>query len=278
MLADDFGAFLRRHLSARRDASCADRLRLGHHRSMTISNEADDGVGSYVAWKGWGAKFGTLSRGDAIYFQRELREAVRGRAVRRVLEVGYGNGVFLGFARSQGWSVTGTELQPELIEIALAAGFDARSAGDLDALADGEYDLIVAFDVFEHIPPDISIEFLRGLTRKLRDGGRILLRFPNADSWIGNPFQNGDVTHVNAIGGYKMGQYAVECGLDVVRFRAETRRGFETSFAHGVYKYTGGVLAKVVGGVLKALYFPTMPVVMSTSNVVCVLRRSADAA
>jgi SAM-dependent methyltransferase len=243
---------------------------------MVIRNEANDGVGTYVAWKQWGDRFGVLSRGDAKYFARELREATRGRDVRRVLEIGYGNGIFLGYARSQGWRVTGTELQPELIKIADAAGFDARPAEDLDALPDGEYDLIVALDVFEHIPPDQSIEFLRGLAQKLSAGGRIVLRFPNADSWIGNPFQNGDVTHVNAIGGYKMSQYAVECELEVVRFRAETRRGFETSVAHGVYKYTGGVVAKIVGGVLKVLYFPTMPVVMSTSNVVCVLRRSQN--
>lgn len=239
-----------------------------------MSNEANQSDGAYVAWKGWGAGFGALSRGDTQYFATELREVIRGGNVRRVLEVGYGNGVFLAYAKSQGWSVTGIELQPELVAMAIEAGFDARPAEEVESLPDAEYDLIVAFDVFEHIPPDMSIDYLRNLARKLNSAARIVLRFPNADSWIGNPFQNGDLTHVNAIGALKMGQYAVECGLEVESFRAETRRGFETSFLHGGYKYTAGVLAKLIGGVVKLIYFPTLPVVMSTPNVVCVLRRA----
>ena len=90
---------------------------------------------------------------------------------------------------------------------------------------DGSFDLIVAFDVFEHIDPHESIGFLRTLTSKLADGGALLLRFPNVDTWIGNPFQYGDVTHVNAIGALKMQYYAKEAGLAILRLRGAKRRG-----------------------------------------------------
>ena len=229
----------------------------------------------YVAWKGWGADFGTLARGDAAHFTRELRGAVKGKTIRRVLEIGYGNGVFLAYAKSKGWQVTGTELQPELVTLAVRAGYDALSADAVDSLPDGEFDLIAAFDVFEHIPPDESIGFLKALAKKLTPTGTIILRFPNADSWLGSPLQNGDVTHVNAIGVFKLGYYASESGLEVSSIRAESRRGFETSALHGVFKYTAGVLINITAGITKLLYFPRTPVVLSTSNVVSVLRRAS---
>ena len=241
---------------------------------MDTSNAANEGADSYVAWKGWGADFGVMARGDAAHFTRELRDVVKGTTEMRVLEVGYGNGAFLAYARSKGWQVTGTELQPELVDLATDADFDARPAAELASLPDGQFDVIVAFDVFEHIDPESSIEFLRELAKKLAHGGGIVLRFPNADSWIGNPFQYGDVTHVNAIGVIKMGYYAGESGLSVEGFRAETRRGFEVSAKRGLHKYTAGVLIKIIAAVSKALYFPDVPVVLSGPNVVCVLRHA----
>lgn len=230
----------------------------------------------YVEWKGWGATgFARMSRGDADYFSRETREIVRRRPVERVLEIGYGNGVFLSYCRSQGWDVTGTELLPELVEIARAAGFDARSADELSNLPDGEFDLIVALDVFEHIPPEQSIAFLTTIGAKLRDDGTLLLRYPNADTWIGNPFQYGDATHVNAIGALKMQYYAGEANLEIVRIRATRRRGFRTSIIHGVHAATAGVLIKGVAAITKVLYFPDVRVVLSSSNVVTLLRKGA---
>lgn len=240
---------------------------------MSIPGEAPSG---YVNWKGWDAgRFGAVTRGEVDYFARETRGAFRRGSRPSVLEIGFGNGTFLSYCRSMGWSVTGTELLPELVETARAAGYDAVAADRLDALPDASFDLIVAFDVFEHIPPERSTDFLAQLSSKLRADGRMLLRYPNADSWIGNPFQYGDATHVNAIGALKMQYYAGEAGLEIVRMRATRRRGFRTSVIHGLHRYTAGVLVKVVAGVAKAMYFPDVRVVLSSSNVVTLLRKQA---
>ena len=233
----------------------------------------------YTDWKGWGAThFGTLSRGDADYFSRETRESVPPGTVPEVLEIGFGNGVFLSYCRSRGWNVTGTELLPELVELARDAGYSAFQAEHLDTLPDSSFDLIAAFDVFEHIFPEQSVAFLTALASKLKDDGTILLRYPNADTWIGNPFQNGDVTHVNAIGALKMAYYAGESGLQIVRMRATRRRGFRTSVIHGLHKYTAGILIKIVAGISKAMYFPDVRVVLSSSNVVTTLRKQTNGA
>ena len=170
---------------------------------MSVSDPGET-LSGYMGWKGWGARgFGVLERGDSDYFTRETRDAIDRGSAPKVLEVGFGNGTFLAHCRLMGWNVTGSELLPELVELATSAGYHAIAADRLHTLADASFDLIVAFDVFEHIPPEHSTAFLSQLASKLRKDGRILLRYPNADSWIGNPFQNGDVTHVNAIGALK---------------------------------------------------------------------------
>ena len=208
--------------------------------------------GSYSSWKGWAQEdFGVEGRGDRPYYQRELRELM-GADTRKVLEVGFGNGSVLAFGRARGWVMTATELQPEL-----------------------SHDGIFALDVFEHIPPEASIDFLSVLGRKLRVGGHIVLRFPNADSWLGNAFQNGDPTHVNAIGMVKMTYYARSAGLSVNSFRAAARRGFSTSAVHGLHALTAGNYLKLSAAISRALHFPALPVVLSTSDVVCALTRRA---
>lgn len=226
----------------------------------------------YTDWKGWsGGSFGRIGPADVDYFSREMRRLRPATPIKDVLEVGFGNGEFLSYCRSQGWNATGVELLPELVEHARSAGFAAHQSDDLDSVPDAGFDVVAAFDVFEHVPPEHSIAFLADLRRKVRPGGTVILRYPNADTWLGNPFQNGDPTHVNAIGALKMEYYAGEVGLGIRSLRAPIRRGFHSSFVHGAHAMTAGVLARAAGAVAKAIYFPDLRVVLSAGNVVCVL-------
>lgn len=243
---------------------------------MTDDEESPQNA-AYVEWKGWVTEvpFGHLSRGDIAYFGKELR-GVGGESspIHDVLEVGFGNGTFLEYCRSRGWSVTGTELEPELVAAAKNTGFDAYLAGDLDKIPDASFDLIVAFDVLEHIPQADIVDLLSILSAKLRKNGAMVLRFPNADSWLGNPLQFGDPTHVTAIGYLKMTNFALRAKLDIVAFRPTARRGFSTSFAHGMYSVLVGPVISAIAFVRRMLYFPDIPIVLSTSNVICVARPS----
>jgi len=226
---------------------------------------------AYSAWKGWDdtAGFGVVAKGDKAYFDRELRN-VRNPVV-DVLEIGFGSGGFLAHCRSKGWNVTGTELSPEQVAAGRAAGFKVHLAEALAELPERSFDLVAAFDVLEHIPESDAVAFLGLLASKTRLGGAILLRYPNADTWLGNVFQYGDPTHVSEIGHYKMQYLADVAGLEIVAYRAPTRRGFRTSAIHGLHAITAGVIAKGIALVQKALYFPGLRVVLSSSNVVCVL-------
>ena len=244
-----------------------------------MESSPDPGLGEYVLWKGWVSDkpFATLQRGDSAYYARELREALRLGAVERVLEVGFGNGEFLGFCRERGWQVSGTELQPELCTLAREAGFDAHEANRLDDLPRAEFDLVVALDVFEHIDPERSIAFLGSLATRLARRRAHPHAVPQRRLMVGNTFQNGDPTHVNAIGYLKLSYYAQAAGLDISVFRGATRRGFRTSVVHGIHAATAGVWISIAAKIRRAMYFPALPLVLSTSDVVCVLTKPDSA-
>jgi len=230
---------------------------------------------AYVAWKGWvyETPFAELSRGEKQYFAAEVRKVVgAGLPIRDVLEVGYGNGAFLAFGRSQGWTMSGTELDADLVAAGKAAGFEVYPADQLGSFADQSFDLIALFDVLEHIPQDDIVGFLELLVRKLRRGGRIILRFPNADSWLGNPMQYGDPTHVTAIGYLKMTYFALQSSLEIVSFTGARRHGFATSLAHGIYGITVGPLLRLGAEIQRIVLFPSLPIVLYASNIVCVVR------
>lgn len=156
----------------------------------------------YLKWKSWGGdQFANLSASDRAYYCAEIERSGRNYPARsRVLEVGFGNGGFLKFCASMQWDVTGTEVNPELITIARAAGYDVMGAEKIREFSSGMFDLVVAFDVLEHIPKDELTPFLSEIRRILKQDGRFIARFPNGDSPFGLVYQNGDITHITSIG------------------------------------------------------------------------------
>jgi 2-polyprenyl-3-methyl-5-hydroxy-6-metoxy-1,4-benzoquinol methylase len=114
----------------------------------------------------------------------------------RILEIGYGHGHFLDWAKARGCTVTGTEINPGLHEAAAARGHDVHlgTLDEVDLPADIRYDAIVAFDVFEHLTVDELKHTLETLHGLLTDTGTVFARFPNGGSPFGLAFQSGDIT------------------------------------------------------------------------------------
>jgi len=171
---------------------------------------------SYRKWKNWeSGAFGTLPSHQRAYFRREFSGTrLPNRA--RVLEVGFGNGNFLAYARSQGWNVKGVEIDAALVETAREHGFEASLGPELP---DGTYDLIVAFDVLEHLSKKELESFLRDIRGRLSVGGHFIARFPNGQSPFGLINQFGDITHKTAIGASMARQLASFIGLEIVAIR-----------------------------------------------------------
>ncbi|HKY32198.1 MAG TPA: class I SAM-dependent methyltransferase [Candidatus Polarisedimenticolia bacterium] len=95
---------------------------------------------------------------------------------------GYGAHILAGVARS----VLAVDLNPASLQAASALfgrpglEFRAHDVLKLDELG-RRFDLITAFEIIEHIPPETTSRFLEGLAACLRPGGRVLLSTPNHD-------------------------------------------------------------------------------------------------
>lgn len=175
----------------------------------------DQTLAGYTNWKQWSAdQFARCSKGDARYFSWLLARW-HPAPIHRALELGFGNGNFLGFARDRGITVAGLESQQELRKRAQTAGFEAHGA-ITDLAPEQRFDVFVAFDVFEHIPQDEAIALLRDMGKRLAPGGILLVRVPNGESPFGRIFQHGDLTHVSTLGLSKFRQIAALTGLELL--------------------------------------------------------------
>lgn len=177
---------------------------------------------AYADWKGWDAAgFGQFNSCEGLFYDREVRAYLPPAPVgSTVVEIGFGNGSFLGWARTNGLNVIGIEIQPVLRERAEQAGF--RVIEDIGLLGPASVDIVAAFDVFEHIPYDALQETCRQAARLLKPGGYLVARFPNGDSPFALPLQNGDPTHVNAIGAGFIGELMRSTGFELKELRAPT--------------------------------------------------------
>jgi len=143
------------------------------------------------------ARGATLSFDPARYFEHAARDEVKweelqfrraGRQVRRVLDVGCGNGAFLTWIarRIPGVECIGIELDAQRALQAQRANPGARiHTGDaVAALADVEppVDLVTLWDVFEHVPAPARL--LEGLARLLAPDGAIYIQTINEESLV----------------------------------------------------------------------------------------------
>jgi 2-polyprenyl-3-methyl-5-hydroxy-6-metoxy-1,4-benzoquinol methylase len=150
----------------------------------------------YSKWKRWDSRdFLVCTPHEASYFAGELRNVpVEGA---RVLEIGFGNGSFLRFARDRGALISGTELVEEALASARRCGIRVYrpDLSDVALESAGQFDLVAAFDVLEHMTLDEIVELFESLWVLLKKGGRVIARFPNGQSPLGRIPQYGDHTH-----------------------------------------------------------------------------------
>lgn len=213
----------------------------------------------YIKWKNWEVAQ-ELPEASRRYFDLEMKRPLCGVAARpiRVLEIGFGSGDFLKYGKLKGWDVVGVEANAVLVHQARQLGFTVFSS--LVGLHDrqGDFDLVVIFDVLEHMRDEDVCEVLASCARLLKSGGRVIARFPNADSPIGLPNQFGDATHVNPIGSGKIPYYAQVAGLSDVYFGPAA-----LPLTRGMLRSLRRVLARVtlliLGSCVRWLFFSSRP-------------------
>ncbi len=106
-------------------------------------------------------------------------------ASKRALDVGCGAGLLCEPLSRLGAAVTGVDAAPELVAAARAhaegqgLAIDYRACGVEEV--GGQYDLITALEVIEHVAS--PIDFLRSLAERLAPGGLLILSTPNRTAW-----------------------------------------------------------------------------------------------
>lgn len=153
---------------------------------------------------------------DSFSIEMSRADAKPGQSV---LELGFGNGLFLDWCKENQYKAYGVETVPVLVEKARDRGHTAwLGSRPADAVPpDQQFDLIVAIDLFEHLTTDELLDLFEFCARSLKTGGRILARFPNGASPFSAPLQYGDATHVSVLTPKKIEQIANIHNFKLVR-------------------------------------------------------------
>jgi len=105
----------------------------------------------------------------------------------KILEIGSGTGHLVSHLKKSGYDVVGIEINEKSIQIAKDK-FNVellKMGGDNLSFPDNYFDMVISFDVFEHVPD--SDKHLEEVKRVLKDDGKYLLSTPN--KWTNIPIE-----------------------------------------------------------------------------------------
>lgn len=137
-----------------------------HH----IPRIASDGTPTLIRRLGWGLEY--------LCYQRHLCEKVISMNPGSVLEVGCGDGCFIGSLPASIPVRVGMDPSSQAIAFARAfhpdCTFYDREAGEVQ----DRFDVVAAIEVIEHIPDDKLREMYETLYERVSDDGRIIVSVP----------------------------------------------------------------------------------------------------
>ncbi len=117
-------------------------------------------------------------------FSRRLDQILKHQAPGKVLDIGCGAGFFLEAAQAKGYDVYGLDPSKYIVHIARQR-FGERIRQGVIETADyppATFDLVVAFDTFEHIYR--PLEWLQAVWRILKPGGLLAITTPDPTSLL----------------------------------------------------------------------------------------------
>jgi 2-polyprenyl-3-methyl-5-hydroxy-6-metoxy-1,4-benzoquinol methylase len=136
----------------------------------------------------------------AFIYERLVRRWLPARSDAKIAELACGHGSFLFWLIQEGYTnVVGIDSSPEQTGLAASTGAQVQTQDAMEWLGrqnDSTYDTLVAIDFIEHISKDDMMALLKLGQQKLRPGGRMILRYPNADSPLVGLNLFNDITHI----------------------------------------------------------------------------------
>lgn len=140
----------------------------------------------------------------------------------RIIDLGCGHGTFLYCLRKAGFhNVEGVDGSPEQIAAAHRCGItEARLQTIVSFLSDAaseSFDVVILFDVLEHLTPEELFSTLDGVFRILRVGGRCIIHVPNAEGMHGMRSRYNDFTHEMSFTRQSLRQITATVGFSSVQ-------------------------------------------------------------
>ena len=182
-----------------------------------------------------------------LFLRRRAMRVARwtGRAAGRALDVGCGDGRFLGHMQQLGWQVSGTELPGAAFDRAQKIPGIQLHAGTLTSglFPPASFDAITIWHVLEHVPDPLAL--LRACRDLLAPGGLLVVEVPNTDSWQNQlfgalAFNVDPPRHLYQFGPDSLGRLLARAGFSV-------RRRETSSLEMGVI----GAAQSVMNGLIK---------------------------
>jgi SAM-dependent methyltransferase len=226
----------------------------------------------YREWKNWTSQgFGKCTSADSEYFTAEFAEAgVELSSPLSILEIGFGSGNLAQWAGARGWNYVGIELDPELVALGRAAGFDVYDADpSLKSVAPERcFDIIVAFDVLEHLTIQQIVQTLKAARDRLNTGGRFIARFPSGDSPFSRAIQHGDLTHQSVIGTGIVQQLSARSGFQSLQIRAPAFPIWGLGFKRALRRAAVRGTRLLLGACLRLIYYDNTPRVIEPNMLI----------
>jgi len=227
----------------------------------------------YVAWKKWEPSESTSIFVTQAYEAEFSNISIKSDA--KILEIGFGDGRFLSWAKKKGYFCIGTEVIDELVSSSLSKGYEVYlgSISDLPNEYLGKFDLICMWDVMEHMEKQALPLFFKKASDLLKKGGKIIIRVPNGSSPFSRHIQYGDFTHNTVISDRIIEQLANPHGM-ILYNTSNSYRSITTGNKSGFKKYIGYICRDFIEIIIGYLYFgkrvpldPVITVILKKTNI-----------
>lgn len=143
-----------------------------------------------------------------------------------ILDLGCGHGAFLYFLAKAGYTrARGVDTSPEQIGKAREFGITTAQCQPafeyISGLQGESLDMVLLFDILEHLERQELFDLLDEVRRVLRPGGVCLIHVPNGEGLFGMRIRFGDLTHVQSFTQNSVRQLLTTVGFSQVRSHEE---------------------------------------------------------
>jgi len=164
----------------------------------------------------------TQLKQKARYFQRAWLRFLPADRQARIIDVGCGTGSVVWWLQRAGFAnAEGIDVSAELTETAQALGVAQVTQADMItflAARPGFYDVVIMKDVLEHFTKTEILDILEICRAALKNGGRLVIQGPNADTPAFGRVRYGDFTHEIAFSKSSLEQLLRVIGFMEARF------------------------------------------------------------